>query len=447
MLPDLFKARALAWANRFDTAFYLDSNNYSADHLAKYECIIAVCKHPTTALSHYGSPAQTASNANIFEQLHRYWQTQQSWLFGFLGYDLKNEIENLSTAHSDALHLPDLYFVVPDLVITLSKSNEVAIWHNAKQYPHFDAREIWEQIAQTPPIAMGQHPKVAIDLQNRLSPDEYINKVKHLLQHIQRGDIYEVNFCQEFYATTSLPIAPTSAAYSANMAAYFWQLNQHAQAPMSAYLKLPDNKYVLCASPERFMQKRGNKVWSQPIKGTIKRGTTPQADEALKQQLYNDPKERAENVMIVDLVRNDLTRSAIYGTVKVEELFGVYSFQTVHHLISTITAQINPQCNFADVLHRAFPMGSMTGAPKVRAMQLIDQYETQRRGLFSGAIGYITPQADFDFNVVIRTLLHNSDTAYWSLQTGGAITANAQPEQEYQESLLKASIIRRLFAQ
>lgn len=438
-----FKTRAFAWANQFDTVFYLDSNCDTANQLGIYECLVAIVAQPTNQVPHRLPPTLRIDSKSIyddaFSQLHRFHQQAGGWLFGFLGYDLKNDLENLVSDHDDAIGLPDLYFVQPDIVIAYHKNGEITVWQADKNADAaIDPNLVLDQIRQTPLFA----PNIDADshgilLTPRLLPDEYLAKVRALQTHIQRGDIYEVNFCQEFYAEHCV-VSP------ARLSHLFWQLNQMAQAPMSAYLKLPNDHYVLCASPERFMQKRGDRVWSQPIKGTIKRGQTPAEDEDLKRQLYQSPKERAENVMIVDLVRNDLTRSAVYGTVKVAELFGVYSFQTVHHLVSTITAQLSPQANFSDVLRHAFPMGSMTGAPKIRAMQLIEQYETRRRGLFSGAIGYITPSSDFDFNVVIRSLLHRADTGYWSLQTGGAITAASSPQLEYEECLLKATAIRQL---
>jgi para-aminobenzoate synthetase component 1 len=222
----------------------------------------------------------------------------------------------------------------------------------------------------------------------------------------------------------------------------YLRLSEISSAPFGAYYKLND-KYLLCSSPERFMKKAGNKLISQPIKGTIKRGGTDEEDIELKHSLLNDVKERAENVMIVDLVRNDLAKSCRPGSVKVEELFGIYTYPTVHQMISTVTGELDEQTHFIDALRNAFPMGSMTGAPKIEVMKLIEYYETTKRGLFSGSVGYITPDGDFDFNVVIRSLFYNEANKYLSYSTGGAITYDSIPEKEYEECMLKAKGIMK----
>jgi para-aminobenzoate synthetase component 1 len=266
-----------------------------------------------------------------------------------------------------------------------------------------------------------------IVIQSKIKKTEYINSVNRLKQHIHKGDIYEVNFCQEFYAKNAF----------INTVEIFEKLNQISEAPFSAYCKF-DTHYALCASPERFLQKRANKLISQPIKGTIKRSTNKTEDEQLKHELQNSNKERSENVMIVDLVRNDFSRIAKTGSVKVEELFGIYSFKQLHQMISTLSCELKENIHFTDIIKSTFPMGSMTGAPKVSAMKLIEEYESTKRGLYSGAIGYINPEGNFDFNVVIRSILYNSENNYLSFMVGSAITDKAIAEEEYEECLLKA---------
>ena len=226
----------------------------------------------------------------------------------------------------------------------------------------------------------------------------------------------------------------------------FLELNRISPTPFAAFYKWKDN-YVLCASPERFLAKRGNKLVSQPIKGTAKRGGSDEEDKAIKQQLRNHAKELQENVMIVDLVRNDLTRSAKPGTVKTEELFGIYSFNQVHQMISTVVCELQDGISAVQAIRNTFPMGSMTGAPKISSMQLMELYERSRRGIYSGAIGYFSPDNDFDLNVVIRTLLYNSTEKYLSFQTGSAITYHADAEREYEECLLKAKAILEVLGQ
>ena len=238
---------------------------------------------------------------------------------------------------------------------------------------------------------------------------------------------YEINFCQEFFAENT----------SINTVDIYEKLNAISQAPFTAYCKFGEH-YLICASPERFLQKRSNTLTAQPIKGTTKRALIKADDERLIQELQNSEKERSENVMIVDLVRNDLSRIAKSGTVRVDELFGIYSFKQVHHMISTISCEVKKDVSFTDIIKNTFPMGSMTGAPKVSAMKLIDHFESTKRGLYSGAMGYIDPEGDFDFNVVIRSILYNKENKYLSFMVGSAITDKSDPEKEYEECLLKA---------
>ncbi|MBP8192996.1 MAG: anthranilate synthase component I family protein, partial [Chitinophagales bacterium] len=245
--------------------------------------------------------------------------------------------------------------------------------------------------------------------------------------HIQLGDIYELNFCQEFYAGDAL----------IDTVRVFQKLNQLSKAPFTSFFKNEGN-YLMCASPERFLKRQNNTLISQPIKGTRKRIQDKKQDNLLKQQLFFDEKERSENVMIVDLVRNDFSRIALKNSVEVEELFGIYSFEQVHQMISTVTCTIPQDLSFSEIIKAVFPMGSMTGAPKIAAMELIEQYEPTKRGLFSGAVGYMTPKGNFDFNVVIRSILYNEQNQYVSIQAGSAITIDCDAEKEYEECLLKA---------
>jgi len=225
----------------------------------------------------------------------------------------------------------------------------------------------------------------------------------------------------------------------------FNALNALSPAPFAAYYRL-DDKYMICASPERYLRKRGGNLLSQPIKGTARRDTDLVKDEQIKAELRNDIKERAENVMITDLVRNDLARCCEPGSINVDELFGVYTFPQVHQLISTVSGTMRLGVPFTDAIRYSFPMGSMTGAPKYKVMQLIDKYECSRRELFSGTVGYICPDGDFDFNVIIRSLFYNQSTKYLCYQTGGAITYDSLPEKEWDEMRLKAWALERIFS-
>jgi len=403
-----FKQKALQWAAVFDVCCCLDSNSFN-DPYSKFDLLLAV-----------GVVDQVvAATGSAFDQLDKFRTTHPGWLLGFLTYDLKNEIENLSSTNIDCLQFPDLYFFAPEHLILIS-NNEVEIISA-------DADQI---LAGIDSQRLSEHPAGDIHLQSRFSRNEYISTVNKIKDHINRGDIYVTNFCQEFFAEGAV-IDPLNT---------FLKLNSISPNPFSAFFKLND-KYIIAASPERFMAKRGNKLISQPIKGTSKRYDNMNEDELSKKKLRAHPKELQENVMIVDLVRNDLTRSAIPGTVKTEELFGIYSFKQVHQMISTVVCEKNEGISEVQTIKNTFPMGSMTGAPKISAMQLMEQYERTKRGVYSGAIGYFAPDGDFDFNVVIRTLLYNQTEKYLSFQVGSAITFHAEPEKEYEECLLKAEAI------
>ena len=324
-------------------------------------------------------------------------------LMGFISYDAKNKFESLNSSHTDQFHWPDSFFIQPRVV---------------KEFGNDELDRIIENYPLQPPAK--------VKIEPRTSHNEYIQQVNRLKAHILRGDIYEVNYCIEFFAE-NVKIDPFSV---------FIRLSRLTKAPFSCYVK-KDKVHVLCASPERYLARQNNRLISQPMKGTIGRGKSKEEDDHLKNRLYEDPKERNENVMIVDLVRNDLSRIAKKGTVKVDELFGIRSFLNVHQMVSTVSCELNGS-SFAEIISNTFPMGSMTGAPKVRAMELIEEHENFRRGLYSGCIGCINSNGDFDFNVVIRSIFFNEENGYLSFSVGSAITAACDPEKEYQECLLKA---------
>jgi len=362
-----------------------------------------------------------------FDKLQGFYDKHKDWVFGSLSYDLKNGLEDLQSNHSDKIQFPDLHFFLPEYLF-IYKDNKLAI------YKHTSVSEFDLSILKSPIIPSG----IAFSggITNKVSKKKYINNVNLIKEHIQRGDIYEMNYCQEFYAEKT----------NLNPFETFTRLNSISKAPFSCYYKVGD-KYLLSASPERYIKKVGSKIISQPIKGTRKRGKDLEEDECLKIELYEDQKERSENVMIVDLVRNDLSKIAKKNSVKVAEIFGIYTFDQVHQMISTISCEVDGQTSLKEILEATFPMGSMTGAPKISAMQLIEKFETSQRGLYSGAVGYINPQGDFDFNVVIRSIQYNALNKYLSFMVGGAITIGSDAELEYQECLVKAKALFEVLEQ
>ena len=405
----------LNWVQPFNIFCLLDNHHYHFEQPA-FECLLAV----------ESKKSLEASAGNAFELLKEFCNTEPDWLFGHLSYDLKNEMEQLTSRNADGIDFPDCHFFVPELVLQLHEE-QLTI------YCEDNAEQIFAAIEASSSV-INQSNECTITVQNRISPADYLSIVRKLQQHMLRGDCYEINFCQEFYADQAV-IDPLCI---------YEKLVTLSPNPFSALYKFKD-KYCICASPERYLKKRGNKIYSQPIKGTAKRNLENlEEDELSKGTLSISEKNKSENVMVVDLVRNDLSRVCREGTVQVDELFGVYSFPQVHQMISTISGELKDNIDWIDIVKATFPMGSMTGAPKKRVMELIERYEHTRRGLFSGAIGYIDPKGDFDFNVVIRSVLYNATLKYLSFQAGSAITFYSDAEEEYEECLLKAAAMKEI---
>lgn len=409
-----FRSRALEFAASFSHFSYLNNNHIPYLFDGFKEILMIGCSRKIN----FNDPI------NPFKKLEEHIIDNPDWLMGYFGYDLKNTIEDLHSNHPDRQEFEEISFYNPihilsfhdDSVHIASLEDPERIFNSILSFS--EAQPLIKKIAFKPAI----------------SKNKYLSNVNKLKDHILEGDIYEVNYCMEFYAE-NVVIDPIGV---------YRRLNHLSPMPFSAFSRF-DNCYLICASPERFLKKEGNQLISQPIKGTARRGKNQEEDERIKSALSSDEKELAENMMIVDLVRNDLARTSKPGTVKVPEMFGLYSFQQVHQLISTVTSEIKDEVPFVDAIRNAFPMGSMTGAPKIMAMHLIEKYEASKRGLYSGAMGYIDPLGNFDFNVIIRSLLYNSKIKTLSFQVGSAITFDSDPEKEYGECMLKASAMIEVF--
>ncbi|TRW24363.1 anthranilate synthase component I family protein [Flavobacterium zepuense] len=418
--PTQFKQLLLQWAQQFREVVFLDSNNYHQNYTS-YDAVLAVDALTSIQTDYH----------NAFDELNTYQQTTKDWLFGYLSYDLKNDTEAIQSSNFDGLGFPDLFFFQPKKIF-LIKDDLVELRYLNMCDDELDSD--WEEINKQQSSSNQQQStdnRQLLAIDQRISKERYLEKAGKMLEHIYRGDIYEANFCMEFYAEDAT-IDPLEK---------FVKLNAISEPPFATYFK-NNKQYLLSASPERYLKKEGSKVISQPIKGTARRSADIVEDEALKQELLVNEKERSENIMIVDLVRNDLSRTAEKNSVHVDELCEAYSFKQVHHLISTVVSTVGSEYSPVDVIRTTFPMGSMTGAPKISAMQIIEDLEETRRGLYSGAVGYFTPEGDFDFNVVIRSILYNAVNKYVSFSVGSAITAQAIPEKEYEECLLKARAMR-----
>lgn len=414
---NLFKKQAFQWASSFEVFCFLDNNGHTENKYQSHEGLLAV-----------GSESYILHTRphGAFRDLQEFYESKKDWLFGFLSYDLKNDTEALTSQNFDGVIMPEMHFFQPSYLLDIQLD---IVKISSKDLSPNLVFQIIQNIETSSSSDLDDSSPLP-SLQARIPKEKYIETVKKVKQNIQLGDIYEMNFCQEFFAQNA-EINPYSL---------FQKLNKKANTPFAAFYKLK-NRYLLCASPERFLKKEGRKLISQPIKGTAPRNTNKDKDEALKNELSQSQKNRSENVMIVDLVRNDLARSCKAGTVKVEELFGIYGFEKVWQMISTVVGELREDVHFVEAIKRAFAMGSMTGTPKIRAMELIEEYEQSKRGLYSGAVGYISPEGDFDFNVIIRSLLYNSAEKYLSFQVGGAIVDASDPEEEYEECLLKGKNI------
>jgi len=416
---DNFKSKLLIWAQQFDAISWLDSNQYNQKY-SSFSAVLAVDEF-TSIKTDY---------TNAFDKLKEYQSITNDYLFGYLSYDLKNDVENLSSKNFDGLDFSDLYFFQPQRIIFIEgNSVEFSYLKMIDDEINNDFNSIIAIINETDANPAACDLKIKL----RIHKDEYYQKVNSVLNHIHRGDIYEASFCQEFYAENA----------TINPVETYHQLNAISEPPFATFLKC-EHQYLLSASPERYIKREGTKVISQPIKGTAKRLISKVDDAQIAFDLSRDEKERSENIMIVDLVRNDLSKTAIKGSVKVEELCQVHSFRQVHQLVSTIASEVKESTNSVDIIKDTFPMGSMTGAPKFSAMKIIEEEEETKRGLYSGAVGYFSPTGDFDFNVVIRSILYNEEKRYVSFSVGGAITSKSTPEKEYEECLLKAKAMKHV---
>lgn len=362
------------------------------------------------------------------DEIEKIRNERSDWYFGYFSYDYKNQIHGLTSSNTKSIEVPDAFFFQPKKVIYLQKGQLFFSYlEEVQQEIEVDYAFLTEKKHLLKCTEKTNLNITGIDKKN------YLKAVKRVQQHIQRGDIYETNYCMDFVAKDAT-IDPWQV---------FHELNLISKAPMSVLAKIGE-KYLLSASPERYLKRIGNQIISQPIKGTAKRGKSSEEDKKLKTALRNDPKEQMENVMIVDMVRNDLSRLAVKNSVQVQELFGIYTFEQVHQMISTITAEVSNETHWLDIIHATFPMGSMTGAPKISAMKITEALETFQRGWYSGTFGYIAPNGDLDFNVIIRSIQYDVAKKIVSFGVGSAITIQANPELEYEECLLKAKAMLQI---
>jgi para-aminobenzoate synthetase component 1 len=395
----------LRWAaQKFEFMAYFEGNGHSYP------------EGPFQNLFFAGNKAMT--KGELFDEVDRKERV------GILGYEFKNQIENLKSDNPEFFPLPDLCFFEPQLAIQLTETG----FYTKNRLPDY-----WLDELET--FILSPEGNITCAVSPQIPRAVYLEKIKTIQEEIREGNTYEANFCQAF----------SGEFESWDSIAAYLQLNELSKMPFSG-LFMAERKWLISASPERFLKKTGQQLIAQPIKGTIKRGKIAQEDEENRRALLSSEKERAENLMITDLTRNDLARVSVTGSVKVKELFGIYPLPRVFQMISTVASELNPKATLKDIIHATFPMGSMTGAPKISTMKIIDREESFRRGWFSGTFGWIDEDGDFDFSVVIRSVLADLEAKKLYFGVGSAITIDASAEQEYEECALKAQAILELLS-
>lgn len=405
------KSKLIQWADQFEEVVWLDSNDYPNSH-NNYQAILAV----------EAERFFRTDSIKALDELKEYRKTNKDWLFGYLSYDAANLGVTQTNQKSDLLQFSKLNFFHPRKIFILKK-NRIEIHYSSEKQDEIE--KDWNSINEIIP-KKPSHKKLNLDVKARLSKQDYLDKVKTIISYIDQGKIAEINFCQEFYTQANLEHPLT----------VYQHLNKISKTPFAAYLRLND-KYVMCASPERYLSHTDGEVKAQPIKGTAKRKKKELEDQQFRIALENNEKEVLENTIATEMIVNELYAIAEEGSVQVTELSKAYTFEQVHQLISTIVCQLHPKLEAIDAIIATYPMGSMTGIPKESSLSIIDELENFNRSLYSGSIGYFAPNDDFDFNVVIRSILYNATTNYVSFAAGGAITALSDPEKEYEECMVK----------
>lgn len=410
---DNWISKALNWSKQFK-AFNILVSNANDSAYSMYEFILfAGCKDAIRTAS---NDKESLSKLDTFVKRH-----SGSWITGYLTYELKDEVEPVKNLKDRSITDSKLHFFIPEIII-----------YKLEGKIHIEAdnpEQILSEIQDYAPLLPSQD--VIPPFKPRISKQEYLSSFNQLKNYIAKGDLYQANFCQEFYR---------SDIKLNDLESLYFKLTKNAPSPFSCFFKY-ESLYVLSASPERYFQKKCNQIISQPIKGTAPRDQDLQKDLELKEQLLKNIKERSENLMVVDLVRNDLSKISIPGTVNRTKNLQVQSYSHVHQLVSTVQGELPPNTSLGEILGATFPPGSMTGTPKKRALEIIEELESSNRGVYSGSIGYQTPWGDMDFNVVIRTLIYDRTKEYLSFHVGGGITQLSDGEKEYEECLIKASTL------
>lgn len=356
---------------------------------------------------------------NPWEALKKFKAESNGWLFGYLGYDLKNHTEELSSKNNELLAVADMFFMEPKVLLVIENGNTEFAFGKHHFYNILSKKQ--KSIKY----------KSKVTYKRTVNKKTYTQTVQKIKKRIKEGDFYELNYTY-----------PLKGRIEGSAFGLYTMMKEINPVPFGAFLRNRDVS-VACISPERFLKRIGQTVISEPIKGTSKRANDPHVDSLLKKELLSE-KNRAENLMIVDLVRHDMSKIAVPGSVQVTNLYDLHSFETVHQLVSSIECKVKTGTDSVDIIRECFPMGSMTGAPKIEVMKQIEQFENYKRGIYSGAIGYFDPDDNFDFNVVIRSAIIQGNHLVYPV--GGAITSDSDPEAEWEETKIKSKTLTQLFS-
>ncbi len=430
------KKQQIKWINPLTLAHQISLSGYNENWIFLYSGLHKQIKNSKSYLCLY---PQNEIISDDFSKLEKGLNNKENQYFGYLSYELKNQLENLKTGEKSFIDLPNLWMINFGLVLEFD--------HDKKEITYFSTDKsnlgVFPDLIRNPygaskkwiPDQVRNDTAEEITIQNLTSnftKKEYFQKVKSIQNHIENGDIYQANLTRKFFGLfTKKP---------KNSFDIFLKLTKASPANYSSFLKLADTE-IISSSPELFLKiDESGKVLSSPIKGTAKRFKDKKLDEESKINLQNSPKEQAENLMIVDLVRNDLSKYCVPSSVTVENLFKVSSYKTVHHLSSDIHGIKNPASTNLDIIKSCFPAGSMTGAPKIKAMEICARLEEKNRGIYSGAVGLISSEI-CELSVVIRTIIIRENK--FEFQVGGAITFDSKPQSEWQETINKAKGIAK----
>ncbi len=429
-------------------AMWLDSCNQGGE-LGRYDIIVArphttlVTRADSTEILRDGVPSHSSDDpfSLIREQLTASDEAISPDLplsggaVGYFGYDLARRIESLSSLAEDDLAMPEMAVGIYDWALVCDHQQQRC--QLLSQAHHPSTRIVWPQLVALFDKAASDEEvpdelfSACGTIESNMLRDAYETGFSRIQHYLEEGDCYQVNFAQRF----SVPV-------SGSPWAGYLKLRHNNPAPFSAYLNTPYGQ-ILSSSPERFLKVEGSRVETRPIKGTRPRSADPREDQALVEQLRHSEKDRAENLMIVDLLRNDLGKCCRTGSIRVPQLFAIEHYATVHHLVSVIEGELAAGEDAVSLLRHCFPGGSITGAPKLRAMQIIEELEPHRRGVYCGSIGYIGHDGNMDSNIAIRTAVHQDGVCYFS--AGGGIVRDSDCAAEYQETYDKAAGLLRTF--